>query len=371
MEVSQTNANLELEDRIGQEEKHQRFDPSLRAENLPRTVLIDLWQRTVIAYENLFRTWYIAVGDRFGATVAEGLASEAWPQYHKDIPMRELFFDDLKLGLAGVQLMPSLLTVVKLDNKLIPDSLDCSWTWFRVIRALTDLGRKVRPLSDPPLNRKRPAPLGYLRARGMDTSRRALLRVWRFSDKREKRGKSKPDINLENILGIDEMDAPTLAQLWNLTAIAYMMVTYGWYGAVKDKYDTDVAQQLEKEVWLDRGAAEYDLKIGLDALGVTGKDVESLLRGFQFAPGEVGILNVEFELKSPNHGILHHRTCPAVDRFENYDDNRLKHCCDICVAAMPLSGEMLNQNIKCRPLKLPPRSKTDVVCEWEYTLETS
>ena len=101
MEVSQTNANLELEDRIGQEEKHQRFDPSLRAENLPRTVLIDLWQRTVIAYENLFRTWYIAVGDRFGATVAEGLASEAWPKYHKDIPMRDLFFDDLKLASRG------------------------------------------------------------------------------------------------------------------------------------------------------------------------------------------------------------------------------------------------------------------------------
>jgi hypothetical protein len=107
------------------------------------------------------------------------------------------------------------------------------------------------------------------------------------------------------------------------------------------------------------------------ALGVTGKNVEALFRGFQFAPGEVGILNVDFELKSPNHGILHHRTCPALDRFEDYDNHRLKHCCDLCVLGMPLSGEMLNKDIKCRPLRLPPRTKTGIVCEWEYTLETT
>ena len=351
-----------------EEKKDQGFDPSFGAKNLPRTVLIDLWHRTVLAHENLFRTWHSAVSDRFGEAVAEDLAKQAWPQYQNNFSMRELFFDDLKLGVAAVQLMPSLLTVVKLDNKLIPDPLDCSWTWFRVIRTLSGLGRKVRPLSDPPVNRKRPAPLGYLRAKGMDTSRSVLLRVWRFSDKR---GKKESVVNVDDILRVDRLDAPALAQLWNLAAIAYMMVTYGWYGVVQGKYGTDVAQEMEKDVWNGRGAAEYDLRIGLEALSVTGSDVESLFRGFQFAPGEVGILNVDFELISPNHGILHHRTCPAIDRFENYDDHRLKHCCDLCVLAMPLSGEMLNPNIKCRPLKLTPRQKTDLACEWEYTLESS
>jgi hypothetical protein len=325
----------------------------------------------VAAYDNLFRTWYKAVSDRFGETVAEEFATRAWPQYHKGVSMRELFFDDLKLGVAAVQLMPSLLTVVKLDNKLIPGPLHCSWTWFRIVRALADLGRKARPTSDPPVNRKRLAPIGYMRAKFMDSSRGLLLRAWHRSDRREKRGKKESVVNVDDILAIDQLDTATLAQLWNLAAITYMMVTYGWYSAVKEKYGADTAQQMEKEVWLSGGAAEYDLQIGLDALGVTGKDVESLLRGFQFAPGEVGILNVEFELKSPNHGILHHRTCPAVDRFEDYDDRRLKHCCDLCVLAMPLSGEMLNKDIKCRPLKLPPRSKTDIVCQWEYVLERS
>jgi hypothetical protein len=366
-----THNESKEEDCMKEEGKAQRFDPSLKASDLSRTVLIDLWHRTITAYGNLFRTWHKAVSDRFGETIAEELATRAWPQYHKGIPMRELFFDDLKLGVAAVQLMPTLLTVVKLDNKLIPRPLHCSWTWFRIVRALAGLGRRVRPSSGPPVNRKRLAPFGYLRAKFMDSSRGLLLRAWHLSDRREKLGKEESVVDVDDILAVDQLDAAALAQLWNMAAIAYMMVTYGWYSAVKEKYGAETAQQLEKEVWLNRGAAEYDLQIGLDALGVTGKDVESLLRGFQFAPGEVGILNVEFELKSPNHGILHHRTCPAVDRFEDYDDARLKHCCDLCVLAMPLSGEMLDKGIKCRPLKLPPRPRTDIVCEWEYELGSS
>ena len=355
---------------MAQERTDQGFNPSLRAKDLPKPVLIDLWHRTVAAHENLFRTWHGAVTERFGQEVAEAFAAKAWPQYHPGFPMRQLFFDDLKLGVAAVQLMPTLLTVVKLDNRLIPDPLRCSWTWFRVVRAVSGLGRRPRPSNVPPVNRKRPAPLGYLRAKGMDTSRGLLLKAWYFSDKREKPGKRDTAVSIDAVLGVNQLDTSALAQLWNIAAIAYMMVTYGWYAAVKDKYGVDVAQDMEKDVWNPRGAAEYDLQIGMAALGVTGNNVEALFRGFQFAPGEVGILNVEFELKSPNHGILHHRTCPAVDRFEDYDDHRLKHCCDLCVLGMPLSGEMLNKDIKCHPLRLPPRTRTDIVCEWEYTLET-
>jgi hypothetical protein len=48
---------------------------------------------------------------------------------------------------------------------------------------------------------------------------------------------------------------------------------------------------------------------------------------------------------------------------------RLQHCCDICIAAMPISGEMLNRKIECNPLKLPPRrDANDIACKWEYVL---
>jgi hypothetical protein len=352
-----------------QEKTDQGFDPLLRAEDLSRTVLIDLWQRTVTAHENLFRTWYGSVSDRFGETVAKDLAGRAWPKYRKDVSMLELFSDDLKLAVAAVELMPTLLTEVKLNVKLIPDSLRCSWIWFRVLRVLSDFsGNLNRSKDKTPVNRKRPALFGYLRAKIIDISRCILLKAWQMSDSMESLFKRKHDKRVADMPDLEGLDAPALAQLWNMAAVAYMMVTHCWYEVVTDEFGTNVAQEVEKDVWMDRGAAEYDLGIGLKALGVTGNDVESLLRSFQFAPGEVGILNVEFELKSPNYGILHHQTCPAIDRFEDYDNNRLKHCCDICVLAMPLSGEMLNPDIKCRPLKLPPRKKTGLACEWEYKL---
>ena len=39
---------------------------------------------------------------------------------------------------------------------------------------------------------------------------------------------------------------------------------------------------------------------------------------------------------------------------------------------MPISGEMLNKKITCKPLKLPPRvDSNDIACKWEYTLTDS
>ena len=49
------------------------------------------------------------------------------------------------------------------------------------------------------------------------------------------------------------------------------------------------------------------------------------------------------ELKSATHGVITHHACPALDRFEHFDEARLRHCCDICLAAMPISGKMLNR----------------------------
>jgi hypothetical protein len=173
-----------------------------------------------------------------------------------------------------------------------------------------------------------------------------------------------PDLNPE------ALSNRGLALLWNVTALAYMFVTNRWYEAVAPRFGESVAQALEKEVWLDRGAAEDDLRIGLDAANATGGDVETLLRGFQLAPGEVGLLEVDFDLQSSDHGWLIHRRCPAWDRFGNQDPGRREHSCVICVIGMRLSGEMIAPRIRCRPASLPPhREPRDHACKWEYWLE--
>ena len=161
-----------------------------------------------------------------------------------------------------------------------------------------------------------------------------------------------------------------LALLWNVTALAYMFLTNRWYEAVAPRFGEAAAQALEKEVWLERGAAEHDLRIGLDAARASGGDVETLFKGFQLAPGEVGLLEVDFELKDANRGWLIHRRCPAWDRFGNRNPARREHSCVICVIGMRLSGEMIHPRIRCRPASLPPhREPGDHACKWEYWLE--
>lgn len=162
-----------------------------------------------------------------------------------------------------------------------------------------------------------------------------------------------------------------LPLLWNVTALAYMYLTNRWYEAVAPRFGEAVARALEKEVWLDRGAAEADLRIGLEAARAGGGDVETLFKGFQLAPGEVGLLEVDFDLQSPDHGWMIHRRCPAWDRFGNRDPARREHSCVICVIGMRLSGEMIDPRIRCRPASLPPhREPRGHACRWEYWLDT-
>jgi hypothetical protein len=169
---------------------------------------------------------------------------------------------------------------------------------------------------------------------------------------------------------LEALSTRALALLWNVSALAYMFVTNRWYEAVAPRFGEAAAQSLEKEVWLDRGAAEDDLKIGLEAARAAGSDVETLLKGFQLAPGEVGLLEVDFRLESSDHGWLIHRRCPAWDRFGNRDVARREHSCVICVIGMRLSGEMIDPRIRCRPASLPPhREPGDCACQWEYWLE--
>ena len=161
-----------------------------------------------------------------------------------------------------------------------------------------------------------------------------------------------------------------LVLVWNLCTLAYVMQTSRWVETLYKTSSREIALQLEKEVWVDRGGAEDDLRYGLVAAGGEKGNVETLFRGFQFAPGEVGLVDAEFHLSNRNHGTIVHRRCPAHDRFRDIDKQRLENSCVICVIAMRLSGEMVNEKIRCSPASLPPHMKNeDHACKWEYWVE--
>ena len=85
------------------------------------------------------------------------------------------------------------------------------------------------------------------------------------------------------------------------------------------------------------------------------------------APGEVGLVDAEFHLENPDHGWINHNRCPAKERYGNSNRQRLESSCVLCVIAMRLSGEMVDKNIRCRAVSIPPyREPTDFACKWEY-----
>ncbi|MEM9730073.1 MAG: hypothetical protein AAF997_15950 [Myxococcota bacterium] len=345
-----------------------QLNPERRAHELPRETLVELWSRTQDAHARLSRTWHAAVTDAHGRVVAEKAANAGWPRRARGATPTELFFDDLRFIVAVTELQPAMLTVADRGQAPTPAELSTGRSWFAWLtpkrsKATRQRGRAGR---DPSWIGSPGRLKGQLRGTGMTLGFVFLLKAWQ----RAQGDRPLPfDVDAFERRVAQEFGPKTLALLWNYAALAYMLGTDRWYTQVRKRCGDIEAQRLEKEVWLDRGAAEHDLQIGLDAMRVEGTNVESLLRGFQFAPGEVGILDVEFELDGPNKGVLTHHKCPALDRFEHYDETRLQHCCEICIAGMPISGEMLNEKIRCKPLKLPPRrDSNDIACQWEYTL---
>jgi len=345
------------------------FKSRLKPHDLPRDTIVDLWRRTVRAHEHLRETWFAAVADRYGHEVAEAVALEGWPLLGGGATPKELFFDDLRFIVAATELKPDMLTVAEVGQAAVPPELTRDRRWFQVfVRASSLLaGKGATDASEPPAWTGSPGRLrGLARGKGIELGFMVLLQAWQASQGKHA---CRFDVEAFEHQVSNDFGRKTLALLWNYAALAYMLSTDRWYTGVRKRYGDEIAQELEKDVWIDRGAAEYDLQIGQEAMGVTGNDVEALLRSFQFAPGEVGILDVELQLHDANHGTLTHHACPALDRFEHFDDTRLGHCCDICIAAMPISGEMLNRKIECKPLKLPPRrDANDIACKWEYRL---
>jgi hypothetical protein len=338
------------------------FDPTKTPKDLPTSSLLDLLDRTCMAHKNLNEVWIEAVGSECGSEVAGQLAARLWPQ---ERGWKRLFVDDLRFVIAAKNLKPDLLTFACGSEARLPSVLTELGPVFRAVIAPSRLlKRKSGSRRTSPAWTGSPSKtLYYLRGKGIDSGFAALAWLWRKTE----RGRSERIDVDEYRRSLEGLSAESLERLFNFYSVAYMFVTNRWYQAVEAQFDAEMAQKLEMRVWVDLGAAEYDLDVGIQGIREKSKSVESLLTGFQFAPGEVGILNVDFELKNENHGILTHKTCPAIDRFEYYNDARLKHCCDICIYAMPVSGEMLDEKIRCKPLKLPPRDDADdIACQWEY-----
>jgi len=181
-----------------------------------------------------------------------------------------------------------------------------------------------------------------------------------------------PDLlpeQLDQAMDIEGLPVESLVLLWNVATLTYVMQTGRWTDLITKRYDQDIALKTERAAWLDYGGAEEDLRYGLEAAGSAVGDVETLLRGFQMAPGEVGLVDAVFELENAHHGFITHKRCPSKERFGETNRERLESNCVLCVIAMRKSGELVNESMRCRAIDLPPyRGDSAHACKWEYWL---
>jgi hypothetical protein len=181
-----------------------------------------------------------------------------------------------------------------------------------------------------------------------------------------------PDLlpeRLDQRLDKENLSREALVLLWNVATLTYVMQTGRWTDLLTERYDQNLALKTERDAWLDCGGAEEDLRYGLLASEHSAGDVETLLRGFQMAPGEVGLVDAEFDLKSPSHGFITHKRCPSKERFGESNRERLESNCVLCVIAMRKSGELVNKDIRCRAVDIPPyKAHSEHACRWEYWL---
>ena len=119
-------------------------------------------------------------------------------------------------------------------------------------------------------------------------------------------GEFRPDAKIQ------DFSKDTIARLWRAHSLVYMMLGGLWFDVVKDKVGLEKALEWQTEVWLKRGGCENDIRGTMDVLNITGDDVATMFKAFQFAPGEAGWIDIVCELKNNKHGILTATRCPAL-----------------------------------------------------------
>ena len=178
-------------------------------------------------------------------------------------------------------------------------------------------------------------------------------------------GPYKPDFKLE------DLSKEALINLWRATSRLLIGIDGHWYTHVKKHLGEDVTYEINNQVWIDMVPREKRWITDLMKLDSSGKDVAAFFKFQQINPATAGIMEIDLDLKNPNHGVMTVTKCSVLDSCEKLNlPKRQKACCDMDVIYFPKQAEEINPNIKTKCLKLPPRqSKDEIACQWEFTLD--
>lgn len=176
-------------------------------------------------------------------------------------------------------------------------------------------------------------------------------------------GEYRPDLKLE------EFSKEALISLWQATCRLLIGIDGHWYSQVKERIGEDEAYKINNQVWVDMVPREK--RWITDMMKISGDDVAAFFKFQQVNPATAGIMEIDLELKNPNHGVMTVTKCSVLDSCEKLNlPKRQKACCDMDVIYFANQAKEINPNIKTTCLKLPPRAhKGEIACKWEFTLD--
>lgn len=180
------------------------------------------------------------------------------------------------------------------------------------------------------------------------------------------------------VVHLEDFDQETLVKLAYQYARAYQQIDGHWFEIVEKKYGTQIARDLDKEVWL-KNIPPTALRT-LEAVGHKEKDMAAILKVTQLHPAAGGcphLYDYEVELISPTKGIVKVPRCKPMRYWRdkgNMDFVRVM-CRDWDIPGFGITGTSVIPEVKCRPLVIPPydapytRKEEGYDCIWEYSLE--
>lgn len=177
-------------------------------------------------------------------------------------------------------------------------------------------------------------------------------------------GPFKPDLKMT------DFTKEALVRLWKAAGKQYCGLDGIWYGLIKERWGEEAAAEMDAEVW--RRMTPLEVGWTREALSISGDDVEAVMKWAQVDIGTATVMpELKCELRSEKTGIMTVQRCQGLDYFERHGEIKLlKNACQVVdVEGFQKAANLFNKNIKCTPLKLPPRQSPDeIACQWQFEL---
>lgn len=167
---------------------------------------------------------------------------------------------------------------------------------------------------------------------------------------------------------LEDFSKETLVELVKLYSRLYIAIDGFWFLAVREKMGEDTA--LACDLWAWDKEVPYEMKRIAQALKIKGRDLEAIMKLFQFEPWFLN-MKYAFEVEGKSKLKITVTHCPTLEALEKEGKGREKSICHLVEPVIFQKYiQFFSPQGRAVALKLPPRQgKGELCCQWEFLLE--